>query len=170
LVRNQAVDLKTAAKEKRESVYARVQTLQEIIEKDASDDHYVIWHHLEYEREMIEGWAEFNGLDSFHSVYGSQADEVKEKLLIDFARGEYRFLATKPEIAGQGCNFQRHCHKAVFLGIDYKFNDFIQAVHRIQRFQQPSPCEVHILYTDGEENIRKELEAKWQRHHELVSE
>jgi hypothetical protein len=40
-------------------------------------------------------------------------------------------------LAGAGCNFQRHCHKAVFVGIGFKFNDFIQAIHRIQRFLQP---------------------------------
>jgi hypothetical protein len=48
-------------------------------------------------------------------------------------------LAAKPVIAGSGCNFQRHCAWAIFLGIGFKFNDFIQAMAPHQRFGQTAP-------------------------------
>jgi DNA modification methylase len=166
MFRDVANSLSTASKEKRESLPLRLEKTVAIVKE--TNEHFVLWHDLESERDALE--KAFKGETSFRSVYGSQDESVKENLLIDFADGKYKILATKPSIAGQGCNFQHHCHNAVFMGIDYKFNDFIQAIHRIQRFQQPHACTIHIIYTDSEENIRKELEAKWTRHYELVAE
>ncbi len=42
-------------------------------------------------------------------------------------------LGANPIICGSGCNFQRFCSKAIFLGVNYKANDFMQAIHRIHR-------------------------------------
>jgi hypothetical protein len=55
-----------------------------------------------------------------------------------FSDGELPELAAKPVIAGSGCNFQRHCAWAIFLGIGFKFNDFIQAWHRIAVMARPA--------------------------------
>lgn len=154
-----AGSLTLAAREKRETIEPRLEKALEIIDSD----HWLLWHHLEAERKAIS-----QALPEAQTIYGSQPDELKESRLIEFANGEYRILATKPRIAGQGCNFQRHCHKALFLGVDHKFNDFIQAVHRIHRFGQSRPCEIHIIYTDGEKNIRRNLIRKWNQHKELV--
>lgn len=160
------VSLSEQAKEKRVTASARLMKAQEIISVGDEEKKWLIWHHLEYEREMIEKRLQVHG--DVKTVYGSQDPETKEELLIGFAKGEYRILATKPEIAGQGCNFQRHCHSAIFMGIDDKFNDFIQAIHRIQRFQQSHTCDIHIIYSTREERVRKRLEEKWKRHYELV--
>jgi hypothetical protein len=158
-----SASLKDAAKEKRESLPERVEKMLEITSA-AADDHFLIWHHLEDERKAIE-----TALPEAKSVYGSQDYELRESRLIGFGEGEFKYLATKPEIAGSGCNFQYYCHKAIFLGIDYKFNDFIQAVHRIYRFLQNQPVEIHIIYTDQEYNILKTLQAKWKRHNYMVN-
>jgi DNA modification methylase len=69
---------------------------------------------------------------------------------------------------GSGCNFQRHCSRAVFLGIGFKFNDFIQAIHRLQRFQQPHQVRIDLIYTEAEREVRRELERKWAQHVEQV--
>jgi hypothetical protein len=49
----------------------------------------------------------------------------------------------------------------VFAGITYKFNDFIQAIHRLQRYGQAHPVRVHIITTDAEREILKALQRKW---------
>ena len=67
-------------------------------------------------------------------------------------------------ISGSGCNFQRYCHRAIFVGIDYEFNDFIQAIHRIYRFLQTEQVIIDIIYMDTEDEILKELFAKWERY------
>lgn len=161
--RDAAVDLKTASKEKRESMDVRVDKAVEIMAQHP-DQHWLVWHHLEREREALERLK----IEGLHTVYGSQDLEEREELIIGFAKGQYPILATKPEIAGSGCNFQRHCHLNIFLGIDYKFNDLIQAVHRTYRFQQTHEVEVHIIHTDSEDEIVKTLDAKWSQHNELV--
>jgi DNA modification methylase len=158
-----AIGLSDASREKRNSIPERLAIVKNIIDTDDPDKHWLIWHHLESERQIIE-----KEIKDVVTVYGSQDEKTKEDLLIGFSNGEYRILATKPSIAGQGCNFQYYCADAIFMGINYEFNDFIQALHRIHRFQQSRPVNIHILYTDAEENIKRELEAKWVRHDELV--
>jgi hypothetical protein len=97
------------------------------------------------------------------SVYGSQDLDKREQIIIDFADGKLKYLAGKPQMLGSGCNFQRHCHKAIFLGIGYKFNDFIQAIHRIHRFLQEREVEIHIIYAESEQLILESLLEKWER-------
>lgn len=160
--KDQAVGLSDASKEKRNSISDRLAIAETLIKK-GKNKHWLLWHHLESERQLIE-----DRFPDAVTVYGSQDEKMKEDLLIGFSNGDYQILATKPSIAGQGCNFQYHCADAIFLGINYEFNDFIQAVHRIHRFQQDKEVNIHIIYTESEENIKRELEAKWVRHNELV--
>jgi len=101
-------------------------------------------------------------------VWGNQDLEVREDRILGFARGEFRVLATKPVIAGSGCNFQRHCADAIFLGVGYKFNDFIQAVHRIYRFMQTRVVNIHIIHCESEDMIMEALKTKWRAHDELM--
>ena len=93
-------------------------------------------------------------------VKRDQDMEKRERNTIDFSEGRFRLLATKKELSGSGCNFQRHCHRAIFLGIDYEFNDFIQAIHRIYRFLQTNRVVIDIIYMDTEQQILKALQKK----------
>lgn len=153
-----AKDLSAAAKEKRESIIARVMKMREILDADP-DSHYLLWHDLEEERRAIE-----RAVPDAVSVYGTQELDTRERKVMAFSDGEIQYLATKPELSGSGCNFQRYCHKAIFLGIGYKFNDFIQSIHRIHRFLQEYPCEIHIIYTEGETEVLQTLQRKWKEH------
>lgn len=126
--------------------------------------HWLLWHDLEAERELIEKLV-----PNVRTAYGSQDIESREEIILGFSRGEFPILATKPVIAGSGCNFQRHCSDAIFLGSSYKFNDFIQAVHRIQRFQQPNEVNIHIIYSESEDPVVASLKKKWAQHNELVA-
>lgn len=158
LLRNAAIGVTDAAKEKRQSLSARIDKLTDILMDDLGA-HRLIWHDLEDERRAIEA-----AVPGVVSVYGSQDLDEREQRIIDFSDGKIRNLAAKPRIAGSGCNFQRFCHKAVFLGVGYKFNDFIQAIHRIQRFLQDQPVEIDIIYSEAEQEIRRALETKWKAH------
>lgn len=82
--------------------------------------------------------------------------------------GEFQELAAKAVMAGSGCNFQYHCHWAIYLGIGFKFNDFIQSIHRILRFQQKHRVRIDLIYTEAERQIRKRLEEKWSNHNKQV--
>jgi hypothetical protein len=94
---------------------------------------------------------------------------VKEQRILGFSDGLFQYLAAKPVMAGAGCNFQRHCRKAVFVGIGFKFHDFIQAIHRIHRFGQTGVVEIDVIYAESEREVRAELERKWAQHNEMVA-
>lgn len=162
LIRDAAISLQDEAKEKRDSIDARVAKMAEIVNKNP-DDHFILWHDLEAERHAIK-----KALPNAVEVYGSQDYETREKNVIDFSNGKIRLLATKKEISGQGCNFQRHCHRAIFVGIDYEFNDFIQAIHRIYRFLQTEQVIIDIIFTESEKRILHVLLQKWEQHKYLT--
>lgn len=166
LFRDAALGLKDAAREKRESLPERIEEMKRIIEADP-ETHYIIWHDLEAERHAIMDELPKNKYNSAEA-YGSQDLDEREQTIIDFSEGRIKYLATKPSISGQGCNFQYNCHKAIFLGIGYEFNDFIQAVHRIHRFQQDKPVEIHLIYAESEGEILKTLLRKWKQHNYLI--
>lgn len=157
-----AQGLKESADTKRDSIAARVSHARELVDVNPLGKHWLIWHDLEAERAAIE-----KTFPLAKTVFGSQDLDVREELIMGFTRGEYRILATKPIIAGSGCNFQRFCADAVFLGVGYKFNDFIQAIHRIHRFQQGREVNIHIIHMDSEDAIVEDLKAKWTRHDQL---
>lgn len=160
--RDSAISLPDAAKEKRDSLNDRVSKMVEIVNSD-SDEHFILWHHLEDERKAIK-----KALPESVDVYGQQDYEKREKRILDFAQGKEKYLSTKPSIAGSGCNFQYHCHRAVFVGINYEFNDWIQAVHRILRFMQSHKVIIDIVYTESEREILKTLLRKKEQHYNLV--
>ena len=158
LQRDVTEGLTAAAKEKRLSLETRVAKLKEIVDSEPGK-HFILWHDLEDERRAIK-----QCLPEAIEVYGTLDLDTREDRIIDFSEGRTRLLATKKEISGSGCNFQRHCHRAIFVGIDYKFNDFIQAIHRIYRFLQTEQVEIDIIYTENESEILQELFKKWDRH------
>lgn len=131
---------------------------------------WILWHHLEPERVAIEKSFENDEFIDIRSVFGSQSNKEKERLLSDFSDGCYQILSTKPCIAGSGSNFQHVCHKMAYVGIDDKFNDFIQSVHRVFRFRQKHQCELHIFYTSNEDKRFQNLMRKWEQHKELQRE
>lgn len=161
LIRDASVSIQDEAREKRESLNVRVAKMAEIV-NSAPEDHFILWHDLESERHAIK-----DALPEAVEVYGTQDLDERERRVVDFSEGRTRLLATKKEISGQGCNFQRYCHRAIFLGIDYKFNDFIQAVHRIYRFLQTEEVVIDIIYVESEAQVKEALLKKWRQHEEL---
>lgn len=171
MFKDATLDLRSASREKRDSLKDRVAKCIEIIE-ESPQDHFIIWTDLNDEGKLVERYLkEKFGADSYVTAHGATSGkdlERRENDLIKFSEGKAQFIVTKPKVAGSGCNFQHHCHKAIYLGVGYKFNDFIQSIHRIYRFQQSHSVEIHLIYTESEDNIFKVLMAKWQRHKELV--
>lgn len=157
-----AFSLQSASAEKRNSLDRRVAMAMDIVNQDP-DDHFILWHDLEAERHAIQKAA-----PGAVSVWGSQDLDEREQRIIDFSNGRFRLLSTKPIIAGSGCNFQRHCHREIFVGIGFKFKDFIQAIHRVQRFQQKHRVRIDIIYSEAERGILRTLKQKWNQHDDMV--
>lgn len=163
LFQEAAEGLKEAAAVKRDSIDQRVAEMKRIVE-ESPEDHFLLWHDLENERNAIK-----KALPEVVDIYGSMDYDEREKRVIDFSNGMCRLFATKKSLSGSGCNFQRYCHKEIFLGIDYEFNDFIQAVHRCYRFLQKEPVVIYIIYMENERQIKKALIEKWKNHNHMVA-
>lgn len=164
LFKDTAAGVQQAIREKRDSMSARVAKAREIVESAGPDEHFILWHDLEDERRALK-----KAIPEMVEVYGSQDLEERESRLLDFTLGKSRILGTKPVIAGSGPNFQWHCHRAIYLGVGYKFRDFIQSIHRLQRYGQVNVVEIDIIYTDAEDAVVQALQRKWQAHDELVT-
>jgi hypothetical protein len=162
LVRGSAPGVSDVAREKRSTLDVRIAKVAELV-NEAPEDHFVIWHDLEDERRAIK-----QALPEAAEVYGTLDLETREQRIADFSDGKIRLLATKPRLSGSGCNFQRHCHREIFAGVGFKFNDFIQAVHRTHRYLQQHPVRIDIVHSEAEREVVRVLMQKWARHKELT--
>ena len=160
LFRDASVGVSAAAAEKRTSLPARAAKLVELVTETPAE-HMLLWHDLEDERRAIAA-----AVPDAVCVWGTQDLDEREQRIVAFSDGQVRYLATKPVIAGAGCNFQRHCARAIFVGIGFKFRDLIQAIHRIYRFLQDRPVRIDLIYSDAERGLRRQLEEKWRKHNE----
>ncbi|MDD3186702.1 MAG: DNA methyltransferase [Anaerostipes sp.] len=162
LFREASASLKDSASVKRESINERVAKAKEIADSEP-ENNFLLWHDQNAEEKALK-----QAMPEIISINGSMDYDLREKRTVDFAEGRTRLFATKKIISGSGCNFQKHCHRAIFVGIDYKFNDFIQAVHRIYRFLQTEQVVIDIIYMENERNIKEVLLDKWKNHDHMV--
>ena len=79
------------AREKAESVQLRCKKAVEIC-NNHQDENVILWHHRESERAVLEKLID---KDKRISVFGSQKNEDKERLLMEFADGKKQYLLTK---------------------------------------------------------------------------
>jgi DNA modification methylase len=157
LHRQAASGVSEASREKRDTLISRVAKMAEIV-AESTDDHFLLWHDLEDERRAI-----VSAVPETVAVYGSQKLDVRERSIIDFSDGKIQYLAGKPQMLGSGCNFQRHCHRAIYVGIGYKFNDFIQSIHRLLRYLQTHKVRIDIIFAESEKAVLEILLEKWER-------
>ena len=162
LLKHEAMGIVASAQEKRETITERLEKAKQVVAEYECGSNWLLWHHQEGERLAIE-----KAFPESKSIYGQLDLDSREDRIIDFSDGKIKMLNTKPELSGSGCNFQHYCHQNIFLGINYEFNDFIQAIHRTHRFQQPKTVQIHIIHTETERSIVTELKKKWDLHLQL---
>lgn len=155
-----------ASREKRDTLPARVAKLAELVAA-GDGSQWVLWCDLNDEQEAIEAALDAIGV-SHSSLHGAQSIEEREALLEKWRARETAAFLSKPMMYGAGINMQQ-AHQMAFVGVGYKFQDFIQALHRTHRFGQTHPCVVHIVYTEAEREIRRDLERKWAQHNEQMA-
>ena len=126
----------------------------------------VIWVTLNSEQRAVEKALKDNDI-SWTSIDGSTDIDEREDALGAWKNGLTQALVAKPVILGSGANLQQ-ANRMLFLGIDYKANDFMQSLHRCHRFGQLRPVTAHVIYTEAEQGILDILLQKWENHKKLV--
>mgnify|MGYP000845047826 CR=1 FL=1 len=169
IFRDTQMGLKESAAEKRRSINARCNKMMELIQQHRAQSpgkQIVLWCDLNAEQDAIEKHLKDAGL-TFSSIRGSQTPDQVEELLEQWRNKETYALIGKPIMLGSGMNLQQ-ANTAIFLGITYKFNDIIQAVHRIHRFGQKTDTYTHLIYANTETSVVKTVQEKWHLHEELT--
>lgn len=123
----------------------------------------LLWTHTNYEADEIRKVIDTK------EVRGSDSDDHKERMLVGFAEGSIPRLLTKPSLAGFGMNWQI-CHTMIFVGMDYSYEKFYQAVRRCWRYGQTQEVHAHLLCTDMEWRLFDALAKKQAAHETMQSE
>jgi len=167
MFRNAAIGVSEAAGEKRSSMTERVERMLAIIAASPETEQWIVWCDLNDEQKAVENALRIAG-KTYSSLYGALPLEDRERLMDDWKERKTEVLIGKPVMIGAGVNLQQ-CHRAIFLGVGFKFHDTIQAVHRVQRFGQQHQVKLDFLHTEAERDVKRSLELKWKRHTELVA-
>ena len=145
-----------------ERLTARRETIGErvakAVEMTPTDEPVVWWTNLNDESAAIA-----KAIPGAVETKGSDADDVKERKLLDFVNGKTRVLVSKSQVAGFGMNFQ-HCAWTGFVGLNDSYEQVYQAVRRFWRFGQTREVHAHFIASELEGNVvqnqrRKEAEA-----------
>lgn len=134
------------------TVEARVEATANLV--NASDEQWLIWCNLNKEGDALE-----EAIDGAVQVKGSDDREFKETNLLGFAQGSLKRLVSKSTIAGFGMNFQSCSHMA-FVGLSDSWEQWYQAVRRCWRFGQTKPVEVHVITSELEGAVVKNIQRK----------
>lgn len=169
-------NLPEASKVKKASIFARVAyAVNLMLQKEGVTsvndlkEHYIIWHHLEAERLALK--EVFKDHPGYREIFGKQDEHIREQNVVGFTKGEFSILATKPDLNGVGCNFQKHCHHAIALGVNHSWDEFYQAfIKRLLRFGQTHDVTLDVLYVREEADIIDNIKRKWKEHDEQRNE
>ncbi len=168
---NAARGLQDSARERRSGLERRCEKVCDILGDLKNGDgklkdQVVLWCDLNDEQHTLENIVKKVGA-LCSSLHGSMDIDKRDVLMQQWRDRKTDIFLSKPLMYGAGINMQQ-CHTMVFSGIGFKFYEVFQALHRIYRFLQDAPCDVHFIYTKAEKLIRKQLERKWQQHKEMV--
>lgn len=145
-----AIGLAEEREETRRTLTERCEAAAEALQ-DANPG--VAWCHLNDESSLLTKL-----IDGAVEVTGSDSPDAKEEKLAAFTRGEIRVLVTKPSIGAWGLNWQ-HAHQMTYFP-SHSYEQYYQAVRRMQRFGQQHPVQVDLITTEGGRTALANLHRK----------
>lgn len=126
-----------------------------------SDENFIIWIKQNEEGELLKSL-----IPDAIEVKGSDSPEYKEKMLLGFAKNEFRILITKTKIAQFGLNYQ-NCRNQIFASLDFSFEGLYQAIRRSYRFGQKNEVNIYLITTDTMKNVKQSIDNK-QKQFEIM--
>jgi len=153
LFNNTAISATNFNHELRLTKFERMDEVVEIV-NGKPDESFIIWVKQNEEGELLRKL-----LPEAVEVKGSDTPEYKKKMLLGFAKGEFRILITKTKIASFGLNYQ-NCHNQIFASLDFSFEALYQAIRRSYRFGQEHPVNIYLITTDTMQNVIESINHK----------
>lgn len=137
---------------RRSTLDARIDALKALVAD--SPDQWIIWCGLDAESK-----AATEAISGAVEVKGSDTPEYKAEMFEAFQDGTFRTLVSKGKIAGFGLNFQQ-AHQMVFLGLNDSWELWYQCCRRMWRFGQTEPVNVHVILSENESEIYRNIMRK----------
>lgn len=133
----------------------KIERLSEVVEiVNNSKENFIIWIKQNEEADYL-----INLIPDAKEVRGNDKQEVKENLLLGFAKNEFRVLITKSKIAQFGLNYQ-NCHNQIFASLDFSFESLYQSIRRSYRFGQKNQVNIYLITTDTMQNVVNSIQDK----------
>lgn len=145
---------------RRASLPARVDAAAALV--NANSEPWVVWCNLNAESQALT-----KAIPGAVEVTGADSAEHKEQAALDFVEGRTRVIVTKPSIFGFGMNWQ-HCAHAAYVGLSDSFEELDQSIHRIHRYGQSRPCAVHIITSELEGAVVRNIQRKREDHEKMT--
>lgn len=154
-----------AARDMREERQERRHSMTERCERAADIAHScggytAMWCELNDEGD----WLHKNVKDCVQ-VSGSMKDEAKEEAFEAFSTGQAKRIVIKPKIGAWGLNWQHCSNLTVFPSHSYE--QYYQLIRRFWRFGQTSEVTAHVIVSEGERGILKNLDRKKRQADEM---
>jgi len=137
---------------RRVSLSERVELCAALV--NASTEPWLVWCDLN-----AEGDALTKLIPDAVQVAGRDRDEDKESRMLGFSEGRHRVLISKPSICGWGMNWQ-HCANTAFVGLSDSWEQWYQAIRRIWRFGQKSEVNCHVITSEAEGAVVRNIQRK----------
>lgn len=125
----------------------------------------IIWCERNDEQDTIE---ELLG-DSCVSIRGATPEDDRIEIEKKWRLGSVPYFVSKPSVYGWGMNWQ-HCDTVIYCGISDSFESYYQSVRRCWRFGQTKPVTAHIVISEAEGAVLKNIKRKEQEANKMAEE
>lgn len=143
----------------------KLERMDEVVKLvNGSTENFIIWIKQNEEGELLRKL-----IPDAVEVKGNDAPEYKEKMLLGFAKNEFRVLITKTKIAQFGLNYQ-NCRNQVFASLDFSFEGLYQAIRRSYRFGQKNEVNIYLITTDTMQNVIQSIKYKQSQFEQMQKE
>lgn len=136
---------------RRASLTERVELAAELAA--SNKDQWVFWCNLNSESDSL---AKLIGAKE---ISGATPEDEREEIARGFLDGSIRHVVTKPSIWGFGMNLQC-CHNTALVGLSDSYESFYQVVRRFWRFGQDKTVNAHMIISDLEGAVLKNIKRK----------
>lgn len=137
---------------RRDSLNERVEMCAALVNE--STEPWLVWCDLN-----AEGDALAKLIPDAVQVAGRDKDDDKESRMFGFSEGKHRVLISKPSICGWGMNWQ-HCNNVAFVGLSDSWEQWYQAIRRVWRFGQTKEVNCHVITSEAEGAVVKNIQRK----------
>lgn len=148
--------------EKSETYLDRCKKAIDVIANEP-DEYHIVWCDTNDESAWLTKELKSLYKDEVVEVKGSDPLINKEAKLDAFSTGQARIIITKSKIAGMGLNWQ-HCARQTFVSVNFKWEEWYQAVGRTDRFGNPRQTVVNMIFSETEQRILATLDHKGKQH------